>query len=91
MKHVKRGRLQRMSYNNYLFMAGIIHIILLYYANIIFLKIRIAKSRVSLLFHVIWQYYISREHSWGEMYIGHGGLSVCLSLAAFPHYGTEPD
>jgi len=27
----------------------------------------------------------------GEMYIGHGRLCVCLSLAAFPHYCTDPD
>ena len=26
-----------------------------------------------------------------EMYIGHGRLCVCLSLAAFPHYCTDPD
>jgi len=26
----------------------------------------------------------------GEMYIGHGRLYVCLSLAAFPHYCTDP-
>jgi len=25
------------------------------------------------------------------MYSGHGRLCVCLSLAAFPHYCTEPD
>jgi len=25
------------------------------------------------------------------MYIGHGRLSVCLSLAAFPHCCTDPD
>jgi len=25
------------------------------------------------------------------MYIGHGGVCVCLSLAAFPHYCTDPD
>jgi len=25
------------------------------------------------------------------MYSGHGCLSVCLSLAAFPHYCTDPD
>jgi len=25
------------------------------------------------------------------MYIGHGRLCVCLSLAAFPHYCTDPD
>jgi len=33
--------------------------------------------------------------SQGEMYIGHGRLcvclSMCLSLAAFPHYYTDPD
>ena len=27
----------------------------------------------------------------GEMCIGHGCLCVCLSLAAFPHYCTDPD
>jgi len=39
------------------------------------------------------------RHSRGEMYIGHGRLCVCvsacvsisLSLAAFPHYCTDPD
>ena len=31
------------------------------------------------------------RHCRGEMYIGHGRLSVCLSLAAFPHYCTDPD
>ena len=35
------------------------------------------------------------RHSRDEMYIGHGRLcfcmSVCLSLAAFPHYCTDPD
>jgi len=25
------------------------------------------------------------------MYTGHGRLCVCLSLAAFPHYCTDPD
>jgi len=25
------------------------------------------------------------------MYIGHGCLCVCLSLAAFPHYCMDPD
>ena len=25
------------------------------------------------------------------MHTGHGGLCVCLSLAAFPHYCTDPD
>jgi len=33
--------------------------------------------------------YIS--HSRGEMYNGHGRLCVCLSIAAFPHYCTDPD
>jgi len=34
---------------------------------------------------------------WNTVYIGHGRLcvcvclSVCLSLAAFPHYCTDPD
>jgi len=27
----------------------------------------------------------------GEMYIGHGRLCVCLSLAACPLYYTDPD
>jgi len=33
------------------------------------------------------------QHSRGEMYIGHGRLCLCgcLSLAAFPHYCTDPD
>ena len=31
------------------------------------------------------------RHSRGEMYIGHGRLCVCLSLAAFPHYCTDQD
>jgi len=31
------------------------------------------------------------RRSRGEMYIGHGRLCVCLSLAAFPHYYTDPD
>jgi len=37
------------------------------------------------------------RHSQGEMYSGHGRLcvcaclSVCLSLAAFPHYCMDPD
>jgi len=35
------------------------------------------------------------KRSRGKMYIGHGRLrvcvSVCLSLAAFPHYCTDPD
>jgi len=36
--------------------------------------------------------YISREaYSRGEMYIGHGHVHVCLSLAAFPHYCTDPN
>ena len=26
-----------------------------------------------------------------EMYIGHGHLCVCVSLAAFPHYCTDPN
>ena len=29
------------------------------------------------------------RRSRGEMYIGHSRLSVCLSLAAFPHYCTD--
>jgi len=29
-------------------------------------------------------------HSRGEMYIDHGRQCVCLSLAAFPHYCTDP-
>jgi len=37
-------------------------------------------------------YYTFRmRHSRGEMYSGHGRLCVCLSLAAFPHYCTDPD
>ena len=37
-------------------------------------------------------YYASREaYSRGEMYTGHGRLCVCLSLAAFTHYCTDPD
>jgi len=31
------------------------------------------------------------RRSRGEIYIGHGRLCVCLSLAAFPHYCTDPD
>jgi len=31
------------------------------------------------------------RHSRGEVYIGHACLCVCLSLAAFPHYCTDPD
>jgi len=31
------------------------------------------------------------RRSRGEMYIGHGRLCVCLSLAAFPHYCTDPN
>jgi len=31
------------------------------------------------------------RRSRGEMYIGHARLCVCLSLAAFPHYCTDPD
>jgi len=31
------------------------------------------------------------SRSRGEMYIGHGRLCVCLSLAAFPHYYMDPD
>jgi len=31
------------------------------------------------------------RRSRGEMYIGHGRICVCLSLAAFPHYCTDPD
>jgi len=35
------------------------------------------------------------RHSRSEMYSGHGRtfvcLSVCLFLAAFPHYCTDPD
>jgi len=33
------------------------------------------------------------RHSQGEMYIGHVHLclSVCLSLATFPHCCTDPD
>jgi len=37
--------------------------------------------------------YFRVRHGRGEMYIGHGRLcvSICLSLAAFPHYSTDPD
>jgi len=31
------------------------------------------------------------RRSRGEMYSGHGRLCVCLSLAVFPHYCTDPD
>jgi len=31
------------------------------------------------------------RRSRGEMYIGHGRLCVCLFLAAFPYYCTNPD
>jgi len=31
------------------------------------------------------------RHSQGKVYIGHGHLCVCLSLAAFPHYCTDTD
>jgi len=31
------------------------------------------------------------RRSRGEMYSGHGRLCVCLSLAAFPYYCTDPD
>jgi len=27
----------------------------------------------------------------GDVYIGHGRQCVCLSLAAFTHYCTDPD
>ena len=38
-------------------------------------------------------FYISREAYRDEMYISHGRLcvSVCLSVAAFPHYCADPD
>jgi len=44
--------------------------------------------------HCYYYYYIITfcvRHGRGEMYIGHDCLSVCLSLAAFPHYCTDPD
>jgi len=31
------------------------------------------------------------RNSRGKMYIGHGCLCVCLSLAAFSHYCTDSD
>jgi len=31
------------------------------------------------------------RHSRGEMYVGHGRLCVCVFLAAFPQYCTDPD
>jgi len=31
------------------------------------------------------------SHRRREMYIGHARLYVCLSLAACPHYCTDPD
>jgi len=31
------------------------------------------------------------RHSRGEMYTGHGRLSVCFSLTAFPHYCMDLD
>jgi len=31
------------------------------------------------------------KRSRGEMFCSHACLSVCLSLAAFPHYCTDPD
>jgi len=44
---------------------------------------------------VNWFITFRMRHSQGEMYIGHGRLCVCLfvclSLAAFPHYCTDPD
>jgi len=39
-------------------------------------------------------HYISRESQTRrrrEMYIGHARLCVCLSLATFPRYCTDPD
>ena len=36
-------------------------------------------------------FYISREAYRDEMYISHGRLCVCLSVAAFQHYCTDPD
>ena len=40
-------------------------------------------TRVSVTFRV--------SHRRREMYTGHARLCVCLSLAAFPHYCTDPD
>ena len=31
------------------------------------------------------------SRSRGEIYIGHSRMYVCLSLAAFPHYSSDPD
>jgi len=42
-------------------------------------------------FLVVRYSYISRERSRDEMHSGHGRLCVCLSIAAFPHYRTDPD
>jgi len=61
-------------------------------------------ERSSYMFSVAWRRYalyrvfsyIHVGRSLGEMYIGLGRLSACLcvcllSLAAFPHYCTDPD
>ena len=34
---------------------------------------------------------LSRRYNRDEMYIGHDRLCVCLTLAAFPRYCTDPD
>jgi len=38
---------------------------------------------------VIFTFHVRRSR--GEVYNSHGRLCVCLSLAAFPHYCTDPD
>ena len=40
-------------------------------------------------FHKLVTFRVKRSR--GKMYIGHGRLYVCLSLAAFSHYCTDPD
>jgi len=47
---------------------------------------------VSLLLHLCYSVFVTFRVSRrrGEMYSGHARLCVCLSLAAFPHYCTDP-
>ena len=50
------------------------------------------KQQKLLVFHELGLFVtFSVKRSRGEMYSGHGRLSVCLSVAAFPHYCTDPD
>ena len=56
--------------------------------NIVYLSV-VPVFEMNFCFCYIITFRVRRSR--GEIYIAHGRLCVCLSLAAFPHYCTDPD